>query len=173
MRSTLLLALLLAFVPAAASAQLGGKQAQKANAEVTKQAQKQVGGVADSALEAKVKLVASQLRCPICQGLSLEDSPSSLAQEMRGVIRQKLAAGETPAQVKAYFVNKYSEWILLQPEAHGFNLAVYLLPLAAVLVGVGIIWRSVRRWSRKDGPGDGSAGDGEPAESPAATTVER
>lgn len=135
--------------------------------------QKAPGGVADSALEAKVKLVATQLRCPICQGLSLEDSPSGLAQEMRGMIRQQLSEGRTPAQVKAFFVSKYGEWILLEPKARGFNLAVYLLPLLAVLGGVYIIVRSVRRWSARTAEAEA---DEEPAEekpTPAGTPADR
>jgi cytochrome c-type biogenesis protein CcmH len=106
------------------------------------------GPLSGPALDEAVRGVAAQLRCPICQGLSIEDSPSEIAQQMRAVIRDSLAAGRTPDEVKAYFVSKYGEWILLSPEPHGFNLAVYLLPAAALLGGVLVIGLAVRRWIR-------------------------
>jgi cytochrome c-type biogenesis protein CcmH len=104
--------------------------------------------VVDSALEANTRAVAAQLRCPVCQGLSIQDSPSPLAQEMKGVVREQLRAGRTPEQVKAYFVSKYGEWILLEPEPRGFNLAVYLLPLVMLVAGAILIFFLARKWSR-------------------------
>jgi cytochrome c-type biogenesis protein CcmH len=103
----------------------------------------------DSVLEARTREVASILRCPVCQGLSIQDSPSPLAQEMKGVVRDQLRAGRTPQQVKAYFVSKYGEWILLQPTARGFNLAVYILPVVMLLGGMVLIVVLARKWSRQ------------------------
>jgi cytochrome c-type biogenesis protein CcmH/NrfF len=101
----------------------------------------------DSALDAKTAAVASQLRCPVCQGESIQDSPSELAMQMRDVVKEQLRAGRTPAEVKAYFVSKYGEWILLDPTAHGFNLVLYAAPYVLLLGGVGMIFFAVRRWS--------------------------
>lgn len=103
--------------------------------------------VADTALEALTTSVASRLRCPVCQGLSIQDSPSPLALEMRDLIKDQLRSGRSPADVQDYFVAKYGEWILLEPEPSGFNLVVYLVPVLAVLGGLAIVWRSVRRWT--------------------------
>jgi cytochrome c-type biogenesis protein CcmH len=111
-------------------------------------------GAVDTALEAATARVASQLRCPVCQGLSIQDSPTELAREMKDVVRDQLAAGRTPEEVKAYFVSKYGEWILLEPQPHGFNLAVYLLPIAALLGGGGVVAVAVRRWTRQGSPTD-------------------
>ncbi|HET9011269.1 MAG TPA: cytochrome c-type biogenesis protein CcmH [Gemmatimonadaceae bacterium] len=105
----------------------------------------------DSALEARTSAVASQLRCPVCQGLSIQDSPSELAQSMRSVVRDQLAAGRTPDEVKAYYVSKYGEWILLAPEASGFNLVAYLVPVVVVVGGILLIVVAVRRWTRGSG----------------------
>jgi cytochrome c-type biogenesis protein CcmH len=102
----------------------------------------------DSLLEARVSALASTLRCPICQGLSIEDSPAPLAKEMRAVVRDQLKAGRTPAEIKAYFVAKYSEFVLLQPEPRGFNLTVYILPVVLLLGGVVLVVRVARKWSR-------------------------
>jgi cytochrome c-type biogenesis protein CcmH len=111
----------------------------------------------DSALEAMTTALASELRCPVCQGNSIQDSPSELAQQMRDVIRDQLRSGKSPDDVKAYFVGKYGEWILLSPKAEGLNLIVYLVPFAVVLVGGVVVWRTVRRWTTAApaGPSDG------------------
>lgn len=101
----------------------------------------------DSALEARTKEVASVLRCPVCQGLSIQDSPSELSLQMKDVVRQQLREGKSPEEVKAYFVSKYGEWILLEPKASGANLLVYLLPIALVLGGGVFILIMVRKWS--------------------------
>lgn len=103
---------------------------------------------ADSALDAQVRKLASELGCPVCQGLSVEESQAELSREFKALIREQLAAGRTPAEVKAYFVSKYGEWILLQPEAKGFNLLVYVLPVVALLAGAGLLVARVRRWTR-------------------------
>jgi cytochrome c-type biogenesis protein CcmH len=103
---------------------------------------------ADSLLEVRTSEVASQLRCPVCQGLSIQESPSDLSQQMRAIVRDQLRAGRTPEEVKAYFVSKYGEWILLEPKPRGFNLLVYALPALLVLGGLGVIVVAVRKWTR-------------------------
>jgi cytochrome c-type biogenesis protein CcmH len=90
--------------------------------------------------------LASELRCPVCQGNSIQDSPSELAQEMRDLIRDQLRRKDAD-DVRAYFVAKYGEWILLSPRAEGLNLIVYLVPVAVILIGGAVVWRTVRRWT--------------------------
>ena len=107
---------------------------------------------ADSALERRTSEVASRLRCPVCQGLSVQDSPSQLAQELRAVVRDQLRAGKTPDEVTRYFVERYGEWVLLEPTRAGFNWLVYLLPLGLLLAGGGVIVLAVRRWTRAPEP---------------------
>jgi cytochrome c-type biogenesis protein CcmH len=102
---------------------------------------------ADSILDARTTEIASQLRCPVCQGLSIQDSPSDLSEQMRAVVRDQLKAGKTPEEVKAYFVSKYGEWILLEPKPHGFNILVYALPISLVVAGLAVVAVSVRRWT--------------------------
>jgi cytochrome c-type biogenesis protein CcmH len=103
-------------------------------------------------LEDATRELASALRCPVCQGVSIHDSPTELAREMKGVIRQQLAEGRTPDEVKGYFVERYGEWVLLEPEARGFNLVVYLLPLVGLLAGGWMVAGMVRRWTRTPPP---------------------
>lgn len=102
---------------------------------------------ADAALEARTAAVASTLRCPVCQGESIQDSPAELAQQMRAVVRERLRAGETPEQIRAYFVSKYGEWILLEPRLTGLNIALYVWPVALVVGGLVLVVILVRRWT--------------------------
>lgn len=97
----------------------------------------------------RVYEVGSQLRCVVCQNLSVADSPSEMAHQMRVIVRERLAAGETPDQVVQYFVEKYGEWILLKPRRHGFNWLVWLAPVVAVVVGFGVFAFLVRRWTSR------------------------
>lgn len=133
-----LLAALLAPVDVRAVAQ----PAEKSGATAAKQAP------ADTALETRTNALAAQLRCPVCQGVSIQDSPAELAQQMRDLVREQLRTGKSPDEVKAYFVSKYGEWILLQPRASGFNILIYALPMLAVLGGLAVIIVAMRRWTK-------------------------
>ena len=92
--------------------------------------------------------VATQLRCVVCQSLSVADSPSETANQMRGIIRERLAAGDNPDQVRAYFVEKYGDWILLSPPKSGFTLLVWVVPFVGLGIGLVLVAVVVRRWSR-------------------------
>jgi cytochrome c-type biogenesis protein CcmH len=119
--------------------------------------------VEETEIDRQVRELAGKLRCPVCQGLSLQDSPSELAQEMRAVIRSRLEAGDTHDEVLEYFVGRYAEWILLEPKAEGFNLAVYMLPILAGLGGAAFLLVAGRRWLAASGPA-GSKTDSPPDE---------
>jgi cytochrome c-type biogenesis protein CcmH len=99
--------------------------------------------------EAQVREIAQQLRCPVCQGLSVADSPSELAHEMRTLVREQLQQGKTPAEVLDYFVQRYGEWILLAPPKRGFNLVIWVLPFALLPVGAMAVYLGARRWVRR------------------------
>jgi cytochrome c-type biogenesis protein CcmH len=102
----------------------------------------------DSALESRTSAVASTLRCPVCQGESIQDSPSELAQQMRAVVRERLRAGESPEQIKAYFVGRYGEWILLEPKMTGLSIVLYVVPVLLVIGGLLLVVFLVRRWTK-------------------------
>lgn len=102
-------------------------------------------------LEEQVRKIASELRCPVCQNLSVADSPSELARQMRAFIRAELQQGKSPEEIKAYFVSKYGEWILLAPKPKGFRLLLWVLPFIAVAIGIVLVIFVARRWVRKKG----------------------
>ncbi len=111
---------------------------------------------ADQALEDRVRAIASELRCVVCQNLSVADSPAEMAVQMRGIVREQLEAGRTPDEIRSYFVSKYGEWVLLAPPAHGFSLVLWILPFAGLLAGLALAAWFLRRWSGRvrDDPGE-------------------
>ncbi len=127
----------------------GNVRAQSANATAAPPTQPGVPapGV-DAAFDARVKAIAARLRCPVCQGESIQDSPAELSSQMKTLVREQLAAGRTDAQVMDYFVQKYGQWILLEPKAEGINLLVYWLPVVFLVCGAGVIVLAVRKWTR-------------------------
>src|SRR5438094_7857008 len=87
-------------------------------------------------LDDQTRAIATELRCVVCQNLSVADSPSEMAHQMRMIVRERLRAGDSPEQVIQYFVDKYGEWILLKPRRLGFNWPVLLAPAAPVAFGL-------------------------------------
>jgi cytochrome c-type biogenesis protein CcmH len=99
-------------------------------------------------LEDRTREIATELRCVVCQNLSVADSPSEMAQQMRDVVREQLQAGKTPEQIKEFFVSKYGEWVLLKPKTTGFSALLWILPYAALILGIIAALWFVRRWSK-------------------------
>lgn len=104
--------------------------------------------VPDSALDARTREVAATLRCPACEDVSIADSPADLARDMRRIVREQLAAGATPADVRQYFVDRYGEWILLSPRPTTRTALLWLAPLLAIGVAATGLVVAVRRWTR-------------------------
>ena len=99
----------------------------------------------DPPREARVQALGKQLRCPMCQGLSIADSNSSAARAQMDKVRELVAAGKTDQEIRDYFTSRYGEWALLDPAASGMNLLVWVLPFL-LLVGGGLaIARAMRR----------------------------
>ena len=95
------------------------------------------------------RAVAESLRCPTCQGLSAADSPSPVAVGIRDTIGQQLDEGRSPDQIRAWFVARYSSWILLSPPRRGLNWLLWLLP-AIAMAGLGGILVLLGRRRRRD-----------------------
>lgn len=91
-------------------------------------------GSAES-LDDRVNEIAHQLMCPVCQGQSVAESNSNLAQDMRQIIRKQLEEGKTKEEVIAYFVNRYGETILASPPPKGVNWLLWVLPALAIVFG--------------------------------------
>ena len=103
-------------------------------------------------LRERTVALAETIRCPVCQDLSVADSPSTIAREFRRTIARQLAAGRSPDQVRSFFVQRYGESILLSPTARGLNLVAWLGPALLFALGLLILLASLRRWHRRPEP---------------------
>jgi cytochrome c-type biogenesis protein CcmH len=97
--------------------------------------------LAGAVLDQRAKEVADLLRCPVCQGLSVADSPSTMAQNMKAQVREMVAAGYDQEQVLRYFEGSYGEFVRLKPPLRGINWLVWAGPLLGLAVGgVLVVW---------------------------------
>ncbi len=100
--------------------------------------------VTDPHTDARVREIARDLQCPVCQNISVADSPSQLAGDMRSVIANKLNEGWTREQIEAYFVERYGPGILLSPPRSGFSALVWLGPWVVLALGLGLVALTLR-----------------------------
>ena len=85
--------------------------------------------------EARAQAIGRTIRCPVCQGLPITESPSELSQSMMRELREQVVAGRTSGQITDYFAARYGDTVLLDPPRRGMNLLLWLGPLAALLLG--------------------------------------
>lgn len=88
----------------------------------------------DPALEARARAIGKELRCLVCQNQSIDESDADLARDLRRLVREQLVAGESDAAIKAYVVARYGDFILLKPPFKIKTLALWLGPLAILLL---------------------------------------
>ncbi len=100
----------------------------------------------------QINAVAKELWCPLCNGVRLDNCELQACIQMREVIAQKLMAGESKEQIKAYFVQQYGDVVLGAPSREGFNLVAWLLPVLIGLVAAGWLVFLVRIWTRRRAP---------------------
>ncbi len=93
----------------------------------------------------RVEAIAKSLRCPVCQTVSVAESPSETARAMREIIAQQVAAGRSDQEIVGFFVDRYGRWIILAPPPTGANWTLWLLPPAALAAGVVVGLRRKRR----------------------------
>ncbi len=108
-------------------------------------------------LDQRVQSVAAQLKCPVCQSESVADSPSTIAQQMRDVIRQQLQAGRSEQEVIQYFQARYGEQIVWSPPWHGFSLLAWLVPIGLLLGGIVLLFFTLRDWQTASPAPDATA----------------
>ncbi|HTK59259.1 MAG TPA: cytochrome c-type biogenesis protein [Sphingomicrobium sp.] len=100
----------------------------------------------DPAQEARAKALMEELRCLVCQGQSIADSNAELAGDMRALVRQRIAAGESPDQVRAWLIERYGDWVSYRPPVEPLTWPLWAAPLLLVLAGAWLLRkRLVRR----------------------------
>lgn len=108
-------------------------------------------GAQDIYSQRTIKL-AREIHCPICAGESVADSQTELARQMRGIIEEKVQAGESDQEIKDYFVARYGESILFDPPKSGFRLGLWWMPLIVVAIGAIVVVSFVRERTRAPRP---------------------
>lgn len=102
--------------------------------------------------------LAAGLRCPVCQGLSVADSDAETARQIRADIERRVADGQSDAEIRQAYVDRYGQWILLRPSGRGVGAVVWLLPGVVVAFAAGglvLVYRRRRRaWPRSARPPD-------------------
>ena len=116
--------------------------------------------LADPALESRARDISTGLRCLVCRNETIDDSDASLARDLRLLLRERLTAGDTDAEAVAFIVDRYGEYVLLNPTANGVNLVLWFAGPAMLLTGFGIAALYLRR-RRASPPQDAPLSDAE------------
>ena len=98
----------------------------------------------DPALEARANDLMQELRCLVCQGQSIHDSDAEMAGDMRHLVRTRIKAGESPAEVRGWLIERYGSWVSYAPSLTGQTLALWLAPLLFLLAGGWLAFRRIR-----------------------------
>nr|WP_316653323.1 cytochrome c-type biogenesis protein [uncultured Gellertiella sp.] len=110
--------------------------------------------LADPALEARARAISANLRCMVCQNQSIDDSNAELAKDLRLLVRQRLARGDSDQQVFDYLVSRYGEFVLLKPRVSGRTLILWGMPgLLVAIGGLSLILMARRRRTATERPG--------------------
>lgn len=102
----------------------------------------------DPSPAARATRIAKELRCPVCQGLSVADSPSQTARAMVDDVKRRIEEGESDGEIRRAFVDRYGEWILLRPQGSGLSAFAWAIPIVALVLGAGGLALGFRRWRR-------------------------
>jgi cytochrome c-type biogenesis protein CcmH len=98
----------------------------------------------DPVTDDEINAIARDLYCPVCENTPLDVCPTQACQDWRDEIRQQLSEGKSEAEIRAYFVERYGARVLAAPPREGFNTIVYILPILAVVIGLGLFVRYLR-----------------------------
>jgi len=115
----------------------------------------------DPVVEQRLKDLAEELRCLVCQNQTIADSTAPLALDLRNQIRAQVAQGRTDDEIRAYMVARYGDFVLYRPPLKATTVMLWLGPLALLLVGAGVFWTVVRKRAAKP---EGASSPGRRAE---------
>lgn len=97
--------------------------------------------ITGAALEARTNEIGHLLRCPVCQGMAVSDSPAEMAVNMKGQVRELLSRGYTEEQILKYFELSYGQFVLLRPKSP----IVWLLPVLALVLGLAVVYVKLKK----------------------------
>ncbi|UXN75689.1 cytochrome c-type biogenesis protein CcmH [Devosia sp. A8/3-2] len=99
----------------------------------------------DPVLEQRARDISAGLRCPVCQNQSIDDSDADLARDLRVLVRERLVAGDSDEQVRQYLVDRYGEYVLLNPRLNEHTILLWVAAPLLLLVGLGTLVIAARR----------------------------
>ncbi len=99
----------------------------------------------DARQEAQAVALMDSIRCVVCQGQPISGSNAGLAGDMRRTIRERIAAGETPEQVRSWLISRYGDWVSFKPQMKPATAPLWLVPLLALLGGIWLVAGRIKR----------------------------
>jgi cytochrome c-type biogenesis protein CcmH len=100
----------------------------------------------DPGQERQARALMETIRCLVCQGQSIADSDAEMAGDMRSLIRERIAAGETPAQIRAWLISRYGDWVTYEPTLQPLTWPLWAAPILLILAG---LWLARGRFRRR------------------------
>lgn len=100
-------------------------------------------------IDVQVREIAKTLRCTVCQTENIWESGAPLAQQMRGVIRERVALGHSQEEIRAYFLSRYGDYILMEPPKHGVNWLIWVAPFLLLFIGGFFLYKEVTHWVKE------------------------
>ena len=102
----------------------------------------------DPRQEAQAKALMAELRCLVCQGQSIADSDAELAGDMRALVRERIAKGEKPAEIRAWLIQRYGDYVTYNPPFDAATAPLWIAPIALLIAGIWVARRSFKRRRR-------------------------
>ena len=106
----------------------------------------------DPVLEERARDISAGLRCVVCRNESIDESNATLARDLRLLVRERLVAGDSDAEVVSFIVDRYGEYVLLRPTLTGSNIVLWLTPALLLILGAGLSVVYVRRRAQSPAP---------------------
>lgn len=100
-------------------------------------------------VDQRVQRIAAEVRCPTCESLSAAESDAPASEAIRDAIRERIEAGDSDGEIRAFLVSRFGRDILLRPDARGVAGLIWVLPVAGIIVAAGALALTFRRWSRR------------------------
>ena len=99
----------------------------------------------DRQAEAQARALMGELRCVVCQGQSIADSDADMAADMRALVRQRIARGESPKAIRAWLIERYGDYVSYDPPLSGATALLWATPILLLAIGAWIAWSSFRK----------------------------
>jgi cytochrome c-type biogenesis protein CcmH len=101
--------------------------------------------LSEEELEEQIQSISHELRCPICQGLSVKESMNEISVNMKKKIRKLLLEGQSREQILVFFEERYGEWVLRAPKKTGLNITLWIAPFIAIVLATAFIFYRLKK----------------------------